>query len=110
MDTQGIRSASVDPAVALADRLRQECRAAIVETSEQPHGITIRLMIPRRGLAPMKRVRRDLWMSHVSSSVRSRRAHAAQVRRRVEMQREALDRSRALAERNRLSLRHRTSA
>jgi hypothetical protein len=93
-----------DPAVALADRLRRECRADIVEMSTQTHRITIRLTIPQLGLAPMKRLRRDLWMSLVSTNVRDRRAHAARIERSLATQQEALGRSRALTAHNRVLL------
>jgi hypothetical protein len=72
--------------------------------------ITIRLTIPRRGFAPMKRLRRDLWMSLVSTNVRDRRAYTARVEQRVATQREALDRSRAMTEHNRVLLQHPASA
>jgi hypothetical protein len=61
MGAHGV-SASFDLAVALADRLERECRADIVEMRAQAERITIRLTIPPRGLAPIRRLRRDLWI------------------------------------------------
>jgi hypothetical protein len=110
MGAHDVSYSSFDPAVALADRLRRECRADIVETSAQMQRITIRLTIPPRGLAPMKRLRRDLWMSLVSTHVRDRRAHTARVERRLATQREALGLSRAMTAHNRMLLEHRASA
>ena len=59
-------SLGLDPAISLAERLRRECRADVVDVDPLPAGITIHLAIPRSGLIPMNRLRRDLWMSFVS--------------------------------------------
>jgi len=91
----------LDPAIALAVRLRREVRADIVDVNTLPEGVTIHLAIPRSGLIAMNRLRRDLWTSFVSRNVESRRDGAAEVRLRVASQREALGRSRAMTERNR---------
>ena len=63
--------AGIDPAIALAARLRRECRANVVRVTNLPQGITIDLAIPRSGLL------------------------------RVASQREAIGRSGAMTERNR---------
>jgi hypothetical protein len=99
-----------DPAFSLAQRLQRECRADVVDVETLPEAITIRLAIPRSGLIPMHRLRRDLWTSFVSRSVHARRDEVAKVRLRVASQWEALGRSRALTEHNRALLTQRPSA
>jgi hypothetical protein len=102
--------AGFDPAVSLAKRLQRECRADVVDVDALPQGITIHLAIPRSGLIPMHRLRRDLWTSFVSRSVRARRDEVAKVRLRVASQWEALGRSRAVTEHNRVLLTQHSSA
>jgi hypothetical protein len=102
--------AGFDPAVSLAKRLQRECRAVVVDVDALPQGITIHLAIPRSGLIPMHRLRRDLWMSFVSRSVQARRDDVAEVRRRVASQREALGRSRAMTQHNHVLLTQYSSA
>jgi hypothetical protein len=97
-------NAGRDPAITLAVRLRRECRADIVDVNPLPEGLTIHLAIPSSGLIPMKRLRRDLWMSFVSSNVETRKDGSAKVRLRLASQREALGRSHAIAEHNRARL------
>jgi hypothetical protein len=93
-----------DPAISLAQRLRRECRADVVDVDTLPQGIAIHLAIPRSALISMSRLRRDLWMSFVSRAVQTRRDEVAEVRIRVASQWEALGRSRAITERNRVLL------
>jgi hypothetical protein len=102
--------AGFDPAVSLAQRLQRECRAYVVDVDALPQGVTIQLAIPRSGLIPMHRLRRDLWMAFVSRSVQTRRDEVAKVRLRVASQWEALGRSRAMTEHNRALLTQRSSA
>jgi hypothetical protein len=99
-----------DPAISLAQRLQRECRADIVDVDALSQGVTIHLAIPRSGLIPMHRLRRDLWMSFVSRSVQTRRDEVAKLRLRVASQWEAIGRSRAMTEHNRALLTRRSSA
>jgi hypothetical protein len=96
--------ADFDPAISLAQRLRRECRADVVDVDTLPQGIAIHLAIPRSGLISMSRLRQDLWMSFVSRAVQTRRDEVAKVRIRIASQWEALGRSRAITERNRVLL------
>jgi hypothetical protein len=93
-----------DPAFSLAQHLQRECRADVVDVDTLPEAIAIHLAIPRSGLIPMRRLRRDLWMSFVSRSVQARRGEVARVRLGVASQWEALARSRAMTEHNRVLL------
>jgi hypothetical protein len=110
MNPETASHAGSDLAIALALRLRRECRADVVDVDPLPHGSTIHLAIPTSGLVAMDRLRRDLWMSFVSRNVETRKDATAKVRVRVASQREALGRSRAITERNRVLLIERASA
>ena len=101
MSLEMASAAEIDPAIALAARLRRECRADVVDVTSLPQGITIDLAIPRSGLLALSRLRRDFWMAFVSRNVETRRLESAKVQLRVASQREALGRSRAMTERNR---------
>jgi hypothetical protein len=109
MNPEMASAAGFDPAISLAQRLRRECRADVVDVDTLPHGIAIHLAIPRSGLISMSRLRRDLWTSFVSRSVQIRRDEVAKVRLRVASQWEALGRSRSVTERNRALLTQRLS-
>jgi hypothetical protein len=106
MNPEMASQAGFDPAIALAIRLRRECRADIVDVDPLPEGVAIQLAIPRSGLISLNRLRRDLWMSFVSRNVETRMEVAAKVRLRVASQQEAIRRSRAMTERNRVLIAH----